>query len=104
MRFATVLSALLWPVALSTALTIGDVTRNSITAFAKQQVARQEIEERSLLSDILTDIENLAECSACEVSGVFSNCSLDRTAPNYLPLDSVGFTCCSQGLGPPRQR
>ncbi|KFY12242.1 hypothetical protein V491_06862, partial [Pseudogymnoascus sp. VKM F-3775] len=66
MRFATVLSALLWPVALSTALTIGDVTRNSITAFAKQQVARQEIEERSLLSDILTDIENLAECSACE--------------------------------------
>ncbi|OBT92828.1 hypothetical protein VE01_09047 [Pseudogymnoascus verrucosus] len=62
MRFATVLlSVLLSLLGLSTALTIGDVTRNSITAFA-----RQEIKERSLLSDILTDIENLAECSACE--------------------------------------
>lgn len=72
MRFATVLlSALLSLLGLSTALTIGDVTRNSITAFA-----RQEIKERSLLSDILTDIENLAECSACEVSGGFQQFAL----------------------------
>jgi hypothetical protein len=99
MRFATVLSALLWLPGLSTALTIGDVTRNSITAFA-----RQEIKERSLLSDILTDIENLAECSACEVSGVSSNCSVDRTTPTYLPLDSLGFAWCSQGVGSLWQR
>lgn len=84
MRFATVLSALLsLLLGLSTALTIGDVTRNSITAFA-----RQELKERSLLSDILTDIENLAECSACEVSGVSSNRSVDRNTPTYLALDS----------------
>ncbi|KFY05465.1 hypothetical protein V492_08517, partial [Pseudogymnoascus sp. VKM F-4246] len=66
MRFATVLSTLLLLLGLSTALTIGDVTRNSIAAFANRQVARQELEKRSLVSDILTDIENLAECSACQ--------------------------------------
>ena len=70
MRFATVLGGLLSLPWLSTALTIGDITRNSIAAFAKQRIARQELEKRSLLSEILTDIENLAECSACEVSEV----------------------------------
>ncbi|KAL6886765.1 Metallo-dependent phosphatase-like protein [Trichoderma evansii] len=66
MRFTALLGALSSLSTLSAALTIGDVMRNSITAFAKQEVARQELEKRSLLSDILADIKNLAECSSCE--------------------------------------
>jgi len=42
---------------LSQALTVGDVTRKSLSTFAK----------RSVLSDILNDIEHLAECTGCEV-------------------------------------
>lgn len=42
--------------ALASSLSGGDVVRNSAAAFAK----------RSVFSDILTDIEHLAECSGCE--------------------------------------
>lgn len=42
--------------ALASSLSLGDVGRNSAAAFAK----------RSIVSDILTDIEDLAECSGCE--------------------------------------
>jgi hypothetical protein len=66
MRFSSVLGALgafaSLPL-LSVALTVGDVTRQSITAFAQKEVAK-----RSLLSDVLTDIEHLTECASCEVS------------------------------------
>lgn len=64
---------------LSTAFTIGDVMRNSIAAFAKQDVARHEPEKRSLISEILADIENLTECSACEVSEASHDGLADRT-------------------------
>lgn len=76
MRFATLLGALSSLSTLSAALTIGDVMRNSITAFVKQEVARQELEKRSLLSDILADIKNLTECSSCGVIEVSNSCSL----------------------------
>lgn len=98
MRFATILGVLSSLPALSTALTIGDVMRNSMTAFAKQE-ARQELEKRSLLSDILTDIKNLTECSSCEVSKLSDNCSVDRTSLTDLPMDSIGFAYCSQSVG-----
>ncbi|KAH9946301.1 Metallo-dependent phosphatase-like protein [Epithele typhae] len=50
----------LWTLALmsavASAVTVGDVMRSSLRAYAK----------RSTVSEILTDIEDLAECSACE--------------------------------------
>lgn len=99
MQVVTMLGVLSWLPALSTALTIGDVMRNSINAFATQGAARQELEERSLLSDILADIKNLTECSSCEVSGVSDNYSADRTLMTDLPMDSIGVTYCSQSVG-----
>lgn len=74
MRFSSALGALgafASLSVLSTALTIGDITRQSITAFAKKEVAK-----RSVVSEILTDIEHLAECSGCEVNPI-------RKASNY---------------------
>lgn len=70
---------------------MGNVMRNSITAFAKQEIAGHELAKRSLLSDILTDIKNLTECSSCEVSEVSINCFVDRTPLTDQLVDSIGF-------------
>lgn len=53
------ITSLLLP-ALTAAITVNDVLTRSVTAYAHQQA------KRDLVSDILTDIEDLAECSACQ--------------------------------------
>jgi sphingomyelin phosphodiesterase len=65
MRFSSFVNALgavaVLPV-VATALSVSDVMRKSVDAYARAQ-------KRSLVSEILTDIEDLAECTACEVCG-----------------------------------
>lgn len=57
--FGSVLSLLL-PV-LTTALTVNDALTRSIAAYAHRETSKRDI-----VSDLLTDIEDLAECSACQ--------------------------------------
>lgn len=60
--FGSILITFVLPV-LATTLTVSDVLSRSATAYARQQ---QQVQQRDLVSDILTDIEDLAECSACQ--------------------------------------
>lgn len=54
----------------SASLSVSDVLSNSVKAFAAKEdiVERSDIAKRDTVSDILTYIEDAAECSSCEVS------------------------------------
>jgi sphingomyelin phosphodiesterase len=71
MKFTNVVNALGVAVALpalSSAFTVSELMGKSLNAYAtsKRDVAERDLAERDLVSTILTDIENLAECTACE--------------------------------------
>ncbi|PSR75191.1 calcineurin-like phosphoesterase [Coniella lustricola] len=69
MRLPLLLSGVLsLLVPLTTALTYSDVLAQSVGAYARQWEAEpgSSLAARDLVSDILDDIEDLAECSACQ--------------------------------------
>lgn len=61
MRLSSACGLVLWVFlpALSSAITVGDVMAKSLVGYSHQQAKRDDV------SEILTDIEDLTECSAC---------------------------------------